>query len=114
MGRLIAMDSFFANIMPVLAERWGTADRAQGLNFKTEIGSCRVGWHRGRLQRIDASCDAKNVQLDQDALMQLAMGYLTPSDLKSQDKLRTNTAALTLLERLFPPQTAHMWWADRI
>ena len=46
--------------------------------------------------------------------MQLAMGYLTAGDLKCQDKLRASSGTLNLLERLFPQQTAHMWWADRI
>jgi predicted acetyltransferase len=54
------------------------------------------------------------VRVDQDALIQLAMGYLTAGDLKAQDKLRASSGALALLEQLFPQQTAHMWWADRI
>ena len=114
MGRLIAVDSFLVKILPVLAERWGTADRALVLGFKTAIGSCAIGWHRERLQRLDISHGALSVRVDQDALMQLAMGYLTAGDLKAQDKLRASSGALALLEQLFPQQTAHMWWADRI
>ena len=114
MGRLIAVDSFCTKILPVLSERWDTADRALRLGLKTEIGSCTIGWHRGRLQLLDTSRDALSVRVDQDALMQLTMGYLTAGDLKCQDKLRASSGTLTLLERLFPQQTAHMWWADRI
>ena len=114
MGRLIAVDSFLVKMLPVLAERWGTADRALGLGFKTAIGSCAIGWHRERLQRLDTSHGALSVRVDQDALIQLAMGYLAAGDLKAQDKLRASSGALALLEQLFPQQTAHMWWADRI
>ena len=62
MGRLIGVDSFCAKILPVLSERWDTADRALKLGFKTEIGSCSIGWHRGQLQLLNTSRGALSVR----------------------------------------------------
>lgn len=113
MGRIINLQAFIGKILPELEDRWGAVDRGLVLALKTDIGSCALGWKRGKLRVDEALEGTLGVSLKQDAFMQLAMGYLTAGDLKNGGKLQAGTAALALLERLFPLQTAHMWWSDR-
>jgi len=113
MGRLINLRTTVEKILPTLEKRWGADGRDRGLAINSEIGSALLGWKRGRLTLDgDGQKDLK-VEIDQDAFMQLVMGYQTAEDLKTRGKLKTANTALALLARLFPPQTAHMWWSDR-
>ncbi len=114
MGRLINLRTLLEKILPVLEKRWGADGRDRGLAISTELGSALLlGWKRGRLILGSDGQKALKVGIDQDAFIQLAMGYQTADDLKSRGKLKTGSAGLALLARLFPPQTAHMWWSDR-
>ena len=114
MGRIINLRPFFDKILPVLKERWGAQDRDRALALKTDIGSCVLRWKRGKLATSDtAEKGALSIRVEQDALMLLAMGYYTVDDLQTQGRLKTGKAALAILARLFPLQTAHMSWPDR-
>ncbi len=113
MGCIVNLPSFIGKIAPELEERWGAADRGLALELKTDIGRCALGWKRGKLAVSEKLEGALVARLKQDALMQLAMGYLTAGDLRNAAKLRAGRETVALLERLFPLQTAHMWWSDR-
>lgn len=112
MGRIIHLRPFLEKILPVLQARWGALDRDRALALRTDIGTCVLGWKRGKLTTA-AARGALSVRVNQDALMLLAMGYQTGDDLQIQGQLKAGKAAQAILARLFPLQTAHMWWPDR-
>ena len=113
MGRLINLRTTVEKILPTLEKRWGADGRDRGLAINSELGSALLRWKQGRLTLDGDEQKALKVEINQDAFMQLVMGYQTAEDLKTRGKLKTANTALALLARLFPPQTAHMWWSDR-
>jgi predicted acetyltransferase len=113
MGRIINLGSFLGKVAGELESRWGSTEREMKLTLRTDLGSCSVGWENGSLRMAATERGGTRVQLTQDALMVLMMGYRTPADLLSSGQLRAPQAVRGLLERLFPQQQAHMWWPDR-
>ena len=113
MGRIINLLPFMEKVLPELALRWGTEDRDKRLGITTDIGSCVLQWQRGRLTLTAERLVGSQLRLKHDALLLLMMGYQTPDDLIATGKLKAPRRLFALLERLFPLQQAHMWWADR-
>jgi len=112
MARIINLQSLMENILPELAERWGQSDRELGLTFVTDLGACSLAWEREKIM-LEEGRGKNATHLSQECLMLLLMGYRTPEDLRAEGRLKGSSRLLPLLNRLFPLQQAHMWWADR-
>ncbi len=95
-----------------LERRWGRDDRDRILSLGTDLGAGTFGWQGERLV-----CEGRpagvGVQLDQQYLMQLLMGYVRPADLAGMGRLQMPESMGGLMSRLFPLQQAQLWWADR-
>lgn len=111
MGRIINLRPFVEKLLPELAQRW-TSNNRSTLSIRTDIGHFSLRWHKQHLTIGDASARGA-AHINQDALMQLCLGYKTASDLQSRKKLRAPVSQIALLEQLFPLQQAHMFWPDR-
>ena len=112
MGRIMDPTACLEGILPVLANRWGQADRDQILTLRTEIGNLSVGWRAGRLSVLPTK-GRGGIRLRQQELTLLLFGYARPSDLSAWNQASIPRDQRPLLERLFPLQDAHMWWTDR-
>jgi len=112
MGRLISLRPFVDKMRPELSERWGANDRTQTLDIRTDIGHFALSWKGSALCVKDAATRGA-VRLGQTALMQLFLGYKTPSNLQANGELKASARQLALMEQLFPLQQAHMSWPDR-
>ncbi len=111
MGRIINLRPFIEKLLPELEQRWVSSEHST-LSIRTDIGHFSLRW-RGQHLTIGDATTRGAVRINQDALMQLCLGYKTASDLKSDQKLRASAAQLAQLEQLFPLQQAHMFWPDR-
>lgn len=112
MARLINLDSCIEKVRPELARRWSESDRRHALSVRTDIGNFSLHWRANQLC-VNHTRARGAARLDQAALTQLLLGYTTPSQLRTQGDLTCSGTQLTLLERLFPLQQAHMSWPDR-
>ena len=112
MGRIIDFPRCMQRILPELARRWGSEERNKTLCIRTDLGEGTLGWKEGRLV-LEGKLERGSVQLRQQHLIQLLMGYVRPSDLAGLGLIKLPRDRSGLVERLFPMQEAQLWWPDR-
>lgn len=115
MGRIINQKSLFAKLSGELSTRTATSSLKEEqlvLEIRSDLESTFIKLDRGRASLIAQADKAELVELRQDRLWQLLMGYYGIDDLLALDKVAGSARALQTLRTLFPPETPFMWPPD--
>lgn len=111
MGRILDLTSFLTALRPELECRLGKSARQENtcLWFVTEIGAAGLKIVGNTVRCIpNREADSHKIALSQTALLQLALGYRTVSDVAIEKGVRIPCTARPFLEVLFPPSPAMM------
>ena len=112
MGRIMNLVPCLRRLSDELTRRLAGRIEPTALRIKTDIGTCHFSWTGTEVTISDRGRGAL-VQVRQDHLMQLLMGYRPVSDLVATGDLKAPRTLLPMLETVFPVQTAQLWWPDR-
>ncbi|MHB1295965.1 MAG: GNAT family N-acetyltransferase [Anaerolineae bacterium] len=108
MLRILDQSALLELLRPVLAERLA-ASRSQGLGhitFRTDLGEDTLALGAGGARVV--------VEMPQEGLVQLLMGYRSVDDLLLDTEARIPAEAVPLLKILCPPGTPYIAWPDRV
>jgi predicted acetyltransferase len=112
MGRLINLATTLEKLLPLWKKRW--ASKESTLNLRSDIGCIAINKTANGDLKLDTASQRKSgIELGQDALMQLLMGYRSVADLEGAGLLRGNRGQKDLLALLCPLEQGHMSWPDR-
>jgi predicted acetyltransferase len=112
MGRIIDLDQCMQALCAELSRRWPADNRSAALGFRTELGGGTLRYRDGRALWAPGR-PRGGVQLPQQALTQLLLGYVRASDLENWGGLVVPPSSRRLMTALFPLAQAQLWWADR-
>ena len=115
MLRLLNQQSFFEKIAPELERRLALsrfADYTGTLTFHTDLGTVALVVNQGRIAVIDKAQEGLRLELSQDKLTQLAIGYRSARDVLNDPQVTAHGDVLPLLDILFPKGTPYIWVAD--
>lgn len=111
MGRILDLPRFLSALRPELAYRLGKSEWSENacLWFITEMGAAGLKMAGNAVRCIrKRETGSRDIALPQTALLQLALGYRTVSDVANEKDVRIPGLARPLLEVLFPPSPAMM------
>jgi len=111
MMRVLNQDSLFQKLRPALQARLESSEfagRSVRLTIETDLGTTELHFN-GRAGPAASGV----VQLGQDRLMQLVVGYRAADDVLSDLGVRTEGEAEALLDAFFGGQSPYVWRADR-
>lgn len=115
MLRLLNQQPFFEKIAPELERRLALS-RSAGytgtLTFQTDLGTSTLVINRGSITVTDKAHEGLRLELSQDKLTQLAIGYRSARDVLNDPQVKAHGDVLPLLDILFPKGTPYIWVAD--
>ncbi len=115
MLRLLNQQPFFEKIAPELERRLALS-RSAGytgtLTFQTDLGTLTLVINRGRITLAGKASDGPRLELSQDKLTQLVIGYRSARDVFNDPQVAAHGDVLPLLNGLFPKGTPYIWVAD--
>lgn len=115
MLRLLNQQPFFEKIAPELERRLALS-RSAGytgtLTFQTDLGTLALVINRGSITLAGKSNEGLRLELSQDKLTQLVIGYRSARDVLNDPQVKAHGDVLPLLNVLFPKGTPYVWVAD--
>jgi len=115
MLRLLNQQPFFEKIAPELERRLAlsrSAGYTGALTFQTDLGTLALVINRGSIAVADGAREGLRLELSQDKLTQLAIGYRSARDVLNDPQVKTHGDVLPLLNVLFPKGQPYIWVAD--
>jgi len=115
MLRLLNQQPFFEKIAPELERRLAlsrSAGYTGALTFQTDLGTVALVINRGSIAVAGKASDGLRVELSQDKLTQLVIGYRSARDVLNDSQVKATGDVLPLLKFLFPKGTPYIWVAD--
>jgi hypothetical protein len=82
------------------------------LTFQTDLGTVALVINRGKISATDKAHEGLRLELSQDKLTQLAIGYRSARDVLNDPQVTAHGDVLPLLDILFPKGTPYIWVAD--
>ncbi len=115
MLRLLNQQPFFEKLAPEL-ERRVALSRSAGytgaLTFQTDLGNLALIINRGSITVAGKANEGPRLELSQDKLTQLAIGYRSARDVLNDPQVTAHGDVLPLLNILFPKGQPYIWVAD--
>lgn len=115
MLRLLNQQPFFEKLAPELERRLALS-RSAGytgtLTFQTDLGNLALVINRGHVTVADGAREGPRLELSQDKLTQLAIGYRSARDVLNDLQVTAHGDVLPLLNILFPKGQPYVWVAD--
>jgi len=115
MLRLLNQQPFFEKIAPELERRLALSRYAGytgALTFQTDLGTVALVINRGSIAVADGAREGLRLELSQDKLTQLVIGYRSARDVLNDSQVKAHGDVLPLLNILFPKGTPYIWVAD--
>jgi len=115
MLRLLNQQPFFEKIVPELERRLAlsrSAGYTGALTFQTDLGTLALVINRGSITLAGKASDGLRLELPQDKLTQLVIGYRSARDVLNDPQVTAHGDVLPLLDILFPKGTPYIWVAD--
>ena len=115
MLRLLNQQPFFEKIAPELERRLALsrfAESTGALTFQTDLGTLALVMNQGKIAVTDNAHEGLRLELSQDKLTQLAIGYRSARDVLNDPQVKAHGDVLPLLDTLFPKGTPYIWVAD--
>lgn len=115
MLRLLNQQPFFEKIVPELERRLAlsrSAGYTGALTFQTDLGDLALVINRGSITLAGKASDGLRLELSQDRLTQLVIGYRSARDVLNDPLVKAHGDVLPLLNVLFPKGTPYVWVAD--
>jgi len=115
MLRLLNQQPFFEKIVPELERRLALS-RSAGytgmLTLQTDLGTLALVINRGSIAVESGAREGLRLELPQDKLTQLVIGYRSARDVLNDPQVTAHGDVLPLLNILFPKGTPYIWVAD--
>ncbi len=115
MLRLLNLQPFFEKIAPELERRLALSHAtgySGALTFQTDLGTLALVIYKGKVHVEDDARTDLRLELSQDRLTQLAIGYRSPRDMLNDPQVIAHGDVLPLLDILFPKGVPYVWVAD--
>jgi predicted acetyltransferase len=115
MMRVLNQQSFFEKIAPELERRLAVsplAGYAGTLVLCTDLGTTSLTFNAGKLV-VGTEDAAIRLELSQDRLVQLVMGYRSVRDVLNDPRVKVHGDVVPLLNTLFPRSHPYVWVADQ-
>lgn len=115
MLRLLNQQPFFEKIAPELERRLAlsrSAGYTGALTFQTDLGTLALVINRGSITVETCAREGLRLELSQDKLTQLVIGYRSARDVLNDPQVTAHGDVLPLLNVLFPKGTPYIWVAD--
>lgn len=122
MLRIFNQKPLFKKLRTMLADRWTRTHQAEDsitLTIQTDLDATTLAFSAAGCKIVADPASAASrgssparLDLSQDKLVQLVMGYRSVSDVVNSADVTLAGAALPLLKALFPKQVAFMWKPD--
>jgi predicted acetyltransferase len=115
MLRLLNQQPFFEKIAPELERRLALSRSAEytgTLTFQTDLGTLALVINRGRITLAGKLNEGLCLELSQDKLTQLVIGYRSVRDVLNDPQVKAHGDVLPLLDILFPKGMPYIWVAD--
>ncbi|MBN2392788.1 MAG: GNAT family N-acetyltransferase [Anaerolineae bacterium] len=115
MLRLLNPLPFFEKIVPELERRLAlshSTDYAGALTLQTDLETVALVINRGNVAVTSQAQEGLRLELSQDKLTQLAIGYRSARDVLNDPQVTAHGDVLPLLDILFPKRTPYIWVAD--
>ncbi|MEJ5308393.1 MAG: GNAT family N-acetyltransferase [Anaerolineae bacterium] len=115
MLRLLNQQPFFEKLAPELERRLALAHSAGytgTLTFQTDLGTLALIINRGSIAVTGKASDGLRLELSQDKLTQLVIGYRSARDVLNDPQVTAHGDVLPLLNALFPQGQPYIWVAD--
>lgn len=115
MLRLLNQQPFFEKLAPELERRLAlsrSAGYTGALTFQTDLGTLALVVNRGSIAVAGKASDGLRVELSQDKLTQLVIGYRSARDVLNDPQVKAHGDVLPLLNVLFPKGQPYVWVAD--
>ena len=115
MLRLLNQKPFFEKIAPELERRLAlscSAGYTGTFTLQTDLGTVTLVINRGKIAVTDGNHEGLRLELSQDKLTQLAIGYRSARDVLNDPQVTAHGDVLPLLDILFAKGTPYIWVAD--
>jgi len=115
MLRLLNLRPFFEKIVPELERRLAlsrSAGYTGALTFQTDLGPLTLAIDRGSIAVETVAREGLRLDLPQDKLTQLVIGYRSARDVLNDPQVTAHGDVLPLLNILFPKGTPYVWTPD--
>jgi len=120
MLRLLNQQPFFEKIAPELERRLAqechalsrSAGYTGALTLQTDLGTLALIINQGNITVADGAREGLRLELSQDKLTQLVIGYRSARDVLNDPQVAARGDVLPLLNILFPKETPYVWVAD--
>jgi predicted acetyltransferase len=115
MLRLLNQQPFFEKITPELERRLAlsrSAGYTGALTFQTDLGTLALIINRGSIAMAGKADKGLRLDLSQDKLTQLVIGYRSARDVLNDPQVTAHGDVLPLLNILFPKGQPYIWVAD--